>query len=280
MNFVWLTDIHLDFIARPEHLASSENLDIFCELISKDRPEGIVLTGDISLSNLLEDHLVALETRLNVPIYFVLGNHDFWGGGFEETKAKVTKLSSASRFLKYMSALPYLSLTPSTIILGCDGWYDAYHGIINSDIVMNDWLRISDFSGAISLNGSTNIDMKSVLEISRSQANYAATKVMNSIKSGIRQQKPKNVIVLTHVPPFVELQKNARAGASSTPWYTSKMMGDMLLSAAQAYPDVHFEVFCGHTHTRADIQVAQNMFCHVGKAEYTMPMPQGTFEVV
>lgn len=281
MNITWATDIHLDFIARPERAdASGRNLDLFCSLIKESNPEGLILTGDISLSSMLEDHLVALETRLNIPIYFVLGNHDFWFGGFEETRKIATRVSTSSSFLKYMSYIPYLSISPTTIVVGHDGWYDALYGILNSDVMMNDWSHISDFSGVVTQEGpQTKVDMNAVLSISRAQAHTAATRLMNSIKNGIRQQKPNQVVVLTHVPPFVELQKNLRAGISSVPWYTSKMMGDMLLSAAQAYPNVNFEVFCGHTHTRTDVQVAKNMFCHVGGAEYGNPGIQGSFVI-
>jgi predicted phosphohydrolase len=245
-------------------------------LITDKRAEGVILTGDISLSPLLENHLIALEARLNVPVYFVLGNHDFWDGGFDETRTKVTRLANASRFLKYMGSLPYLSLTPSTIVVGHDGWYDARNGIIDSSIMMNDWSHIAEFSRAVSPKG---VDLDVIIETSRQQALFSATKMMNGIKNGIRQQRPERVVVLTHVPPFAELHENVRAGAASLPWYTSKTTGDMLISAARAYPEVQFEVFCGHSHTRVDRQVAQNMFCHVGGAEYGNPGIQGVIDV-
>ena len=62
------------------------------------------------------------------------------------------------------------------------------------------------------------------------------------------------------------------------PWFTSKMMGDMLMDASKAFPQHTFTVFCGHTHGKFDGKITDNLSVHVGGAEYNKPGLQGTFE--
>jgi hypothetical protein len=102
---------------------------------------------------------------------------------------------------------------------------------------------------------------------------------MNGIKAAARYHTV--ILVATHFPPFEEshIFEGQKGDAAHQPWYTSKMMGDMLRQAAQAYPKVRFEVFAGHTHGKADLQITNNMFVHVGGAEYYQPQLQTVINV-
>lgn len=286
MKIAWATDIHLDFITSPGDLvASARNLDIFCQQIEKGNPESVILTGDISVSKFLKDHLIYIESKLRRPIYFVLGNHDFWGSTFEKVRKDCTDLSKSSEYLRYASCLPYVELTPRTALIGHDGWYDGYNGDPNgSNVVMNDWLRIGEFvreNCVVASSSAQSRNMNSILAISREQSNAAAAHLVRSIKSVVAQKKYRTVIVLTHVPPFVEAHyhKGSPGDPAMHPWYTSRTMGSMLLSAAKSNPDIRFEVFCGHTHGKFSLQVTENLFCHVGGSEYSNPDTQGTFDI-
>jgi len=101
MQLTWATDIHLDFITDVNDIhTSSRNLDTFCSMFGES--DGVILSGDISLAPLLKDHLLALGERLARPIYFVLGNHDFWSGKFASVREEMTELSNSSEYLKYL----------------------------------------------------------------------------------------------------------------------------------------------------------------------------------
>ena len=73
MKLVWLTDIHLNFI-------NSGELDNFCNKITSIHPDGVLIGGDIGEAPSLTNLLITLEQKLRCPIYFVLGNHDYYHG--------------------------------------------------------------------------------------------------------------------------------------------------------------------------------------------------------
>jgi len=43
-------------------------------------PDGLLITGDIGQAQSVERYLRALDKALPMPIYFVLGNHDYYAG--------------------------------------------------------------------------------------------------------------------------------------------------------------------------------------------------------
>ena len=40
------------------------------------KPQGVLIGGDIAESHDLVDHLQQIDDELQLPVYFVLGNHD------------------------------------------------------------------------------------------------------------------------------------------------------------------------------------------------------------
>lgn len=79
-------------------------------------------------------------------------------------------------------------------------------------------------------------------------------------------------MVLTHVPPFKEacLHEGEISGDDWLPYFSSKVMGDVLITIAQQYPEIEFLVLCGHTHSEANVCYG-NLTIEVGKAEYCLP---------
>jgi predicted MPP superfamily phosphohydrolase len=281
MRITWLTDIHLDFITSPDDIRSSiKNLDIFCSLILRENPDACLITGDLSRHPFLKDHLLALENRLQIPIYFVLGNHDFWGSDIATTRKLMIELTESSDNITYLPVTNYFVLNNSTVLIGHDGWYDALYAEPQfSNFIMNDWMRIGDFVNAGSIvNKRVNLD--SIIRIARNQASLAANHVSTAINEAIVRKNPKKIIIATHVPPFVQPLQNSRGSLSDkSPWYASKIMGNMLLSIAKVNQSVQFEVFCGHCHNEYDGKITSNILLHSGGAEYSQPQPQKTIEI-
>ena len=272
-RFAWATDIHLD------HLGDDKQRIIqFGESLIKDGPTGIFLTGDISVARLLAYHLGALEQICKRPIYFILGNHDYYGARVADVRGLMKNLTNASPFLKYMPTVPYLALTGpgmsgQTAVIGHDGWYDAYYGDYNtSSFQMLDWRAIHDF---IEVNGAKS----TIVAKAREYALEGVTYVQNSIKQAVRYHK--NLIILTHYPPFAQahIHEGHQGDGNAAPWFTSKMMGDMLLSAAKAYPAVNFTVLAGHTHGKYEGKIAPNLRVLVGGADYGHPALAGLIDV-
>jgi len=269
MRLAWMTDIHLDMAGDISNKISS--ISRIC-----DECEGIIITGDVSISSLLIDHLSALEEGLQKPIYFVLGNHDYYGSNIGVVRRNVVNHCNNSSFLKYMSCLPYIKLKERSYLLGHDGWYDAQNGNPYSDsLLMNDWLQIADFNSAIRSSYAGKLLNKNVIiGISQRLAQLAANHIANSIKKVAKDSE--HIIVMTHVPPFKETFNAAEKykGMSSSdilPWYTSKIIGDTLFSAAKAYPHIKFTVLSGHVHSHYDDDLLNNLNVKVGRAIYGNP---------
>lgn len=269
-KYAWASDIHLDCIDVDGEIVSFAN-----ELIKSD-PIGIFLTGDISNSRRLVYHLSILESVVQRPIYFVCGNHDYYYGTIDAVRKKMHDVSNMSQFLRYLPLTPYVALSQQTALIGHDGWYDCGHGDVkNSRFLMSDWSLIGDyipFSGGDQyINKGLVKDKQGVIDLSKRLAETAVKHVFDGIKAAVRYHK--NVIICTHVPPFKEshIHRGAVGDDAAQPWFTSKLMGDMLLEAAKAHPTVSFTVLAGHTHGRYDGSPAQNLRVHVAGAEYGSP---------
>ena len=65
MRVAWATDVHLNFL-------DAKGSEEFARRVSGLSPQAVFLTGDISDAPALEEHLLSLDARLGVPIYFVL----------------------------------------------------------------------------------------------------------------------------------------------------------------------------------------------------------------
>ena len=89
----------------------------------------------------------------------------------------------------------------------------------------------------------------------------------------------RRIIVLTHVPLFPEvyMHEGQQSDNNWLPFFSSKATGDVLLSAAERYPDKNFLVLCGHTHSAGDYSPKENIRIRAGKAQYRFPEIQDVF---
>lgn len=281
-----MTDIHLDHLERSGGL--SHVRDNFVRKIGKD-VDGIIITGDISLATSIVNHLEIIDSIVDKPVYFVLGNHDFYKGSFQDTRQEVINCAAASKNLHYMTSKSFISLTPDTALVGHDGWYDGYHGdAISSPYIMSDWLQIMEYVNAGALHKfPTQIptqfhvrpNLGIILGLSRQQAMNAAEHVL--VNATLAAKTHKSVFIMTHVPPFLDMytRRPTDGEVSAAPWYTSKFMGDTITAIANLHPTVRFDVFCGHTHAKKDVQVLNNVFGHVGPSAYGSPQCAGIIAV-
>lgn len=268
-NYAWATDIHLDFV-------SDYQLIEFGKRLIASNPEGIILSGDLSTANQLVYHLAALERVVQRPIYFVLGNHDYYNGSIEDVRKKMKDVTNMSQYLRYLPNSLYIALSQSSALIGHDGWYDARNGNWKiSEFQMSDWTTISEFA-AVSQRGKNLVN---VIDVAQKLAHEATLHIHNAIKSAVRYHN--NIVIVTHFPPFAEshMHENKPGDAGAHPWFTSKVMGDMLLDASKSFPKVNFTVFAGHTHGKYSGKFADNLTVHVGGAEYRYPALQEVVQI-
>lgn len=277
-QYAWATDTHLDFLHTEQAVIE------FANTLAASSTAGIFLTGDISISNQIVYHLSIIERIAQRPIYFVCGNHDFYRSEISIVRSELHELSNMSPFIKYMPTTSYVALTPSTAVVGHDGWYDALYGdYARSNFMMSDWIAIKDFiatsGGREYVNGGRLKDKNALVGLARKIAHEGVLHVHNGIKAATRYHK--NIVVLTHFPPFAQshIHEGKVGDADAQPWYTSKLMGDMLLDASKSFPNVNFRVLCGHTHGKFDGKITNNLSVHVGGAEYGQPAIAGLIDI-
>jgi 3',5'-cyclic-AMP phosphodiesterase len=252
----WATDIHVDFIDRPA-------LHRFCDDIAASGADAVLLGGDISEAPGLEDHLRAMAERLARPIYFVLGNHDFYRGSIAEVRDRMARLTREHPHLHWLPAAGVVELSADLALVGHDGWGDARLGNpATTPILLNDFLLIRDLAG---------LDRPALIRRLEDLGDQAAAFVSTTVPAAL--QRYSQVIFLTHVPPFREAcwHEGAISDDNWLPWFTCKAVGDALLAAADAHPDRTVSVLCGHTHSPGQATLRPNLTVQTGAARYGSP---------
>ncbi len=268
MKLAWATDIHLDH-------AKNTVQHKFYESV-KEQADALVLTGDIAESPSIGRVLTVMEMLVERPIYFVLGNHDYYRGSIADTRFYVAQVVGESRRLVYLSQAGVVELTPSTALVGHDGWADGRLGDLDgSDVILNDFLLIDELKHW----RDHTLDKPALRQALQALGDEAAG-YLKSVLAPAARQYPK-VIVATHIPPFREAARyQGRPSADDyLPFFSCKAVGDVLVEAARSHPECQILVLCGHTHGGGEIQVAENLRVVTGPAEYGRPEIQQIIQV-
>ena len=117
-RIVWATDIHLNFVRDAKSLA-------FFESIAKQNPDAVLIGGDIAEAHNFERYLIDMCHIVNRPVYFVLGNHDYYKSSIAQVRARTRQLCQRVPNLVWLSNCDEIELTKDTCLLGHDGWADA-----------------------------------------------------------------------------------------------------------------------------------------------------------
>lgn len=89
-QLAWLTDIHLNFLELPA-------LKAFMEMLASTTADAFVISGDIAESRDLVGHLQTIVERVKRPVYFVLGNHDFYRASITGVREKFESCTRSLR---------------------------------------------------------------------------------------------------------------------------------------------------------------------------------------
>ena len=80
MRLAWLTDIHFTYVP-------PANREAFYTTLAAEKLDALLIGGDIGESETPAAFLKEIEDRLSLPIYFVLGNHDYYHSSIARTRA-------------------------------------------------------------------------------------------------------------------------------------------------------------------------------------------------
>ena len=264
MRVIWLTDIHLNFIGHDRIVA-------FCRDLSSAKPGAILIGGDIGEAAHVGGYLQRLEASLSVPIYFVLGNHDYYGGSLTAVRKELADIIHQSNCLFWLPSAGIVELTAEIGLVGHDGWADARFGdYANSQVMLNDYLMIAELRG-----------------LDRSQRQVRLNALGDAAAEHFRNVLPQalsrfsQLLALTHVPPFREAcwHEGKISNDDYLPHFSCKAVGDVLVEMMQAHPERKMTVLCGHTHSSGEAQILPNLLVRTGAAIYGRPQIQDVIEL-
>lgn len=264
VRLVWATDVHLNFLADADVAA-------FCATLAEAAPDALLFTGDIAEAPSLARLLERVAGALQRPLYFVLGNHDFYRGSIAEVRALAADLSADSPFLRWLPSAGVVPLGPGTALVGHDGWADGRLGnYARSPVQLNDFRLIEEL---------TWLDQATRLRRLQQLGDEAAAALQGVLLPAL--EAFPTVIVATHIPPFKEAcwHEGQISNDDWLPFFTCKAVGDVLLDAARRHPARRLEVLCGHTHGEGVAQLAPNLIVRTGAAEYGSPAIAGILDL-
>jgi predicted MPP superfamily phosphohydrolase len=263
-RLAWLTDIHLNFL-------SPVQMEKFYSLVQGTKADVILISGDIGEAPRLNWYLRQLEGRLQRPIYFVLGNHDYYMSSIDDVRSAVSRQVAESRWLKWLNTAGIVHLSTDTALIGHDGWADGRCGDYEgSDVMMNDYFVIRDLAG---LNKDSRL--KALQRLGDETADYFREWLPKALA------KYSSVILLTHTPPFRDAcwHEGQISDDYWLPHFVCKAAGDALLEIMHQYPDHQLTVLCGHSHGQGEVKIIDNLRVLTGGAEYGRTEVQKIFEI-
>ena len=263
MRATWLTDIHLNFL-RP--LA----LQAFYDRVRAERPDLLLVTGDIGESDSVARFVGELAAI--APVWFVLGNHDYYRSSIASVRAAMPRLPVRTR---WCNAHDPIALTDRVALLGVDGWGDARCGDLDSKVELSDWARIDE------LKRCRDREARNAT-LQRYGSNEARTLRDKLARAPARDE----LLVLTHVPPFPEacVYDGKMSEPAWLPWFTCIATGEVLLDHARAHPEQAITVLCGHSHGAGSYSPLPNLEVKTGgwppaTEQYGNPIVQATLEL-
>ena len=140
MRLIWTTDLHLNFADRHAYVR-------LISAIRDLRGDALLIGGDTGEAHSFPGYVDRLQSAVGLPVYMVLGNHDFYGDSIANVSASMINLTRLNPKISWLSRQP--AVLSSTICLaGLEGWGDAGYGdYFHSRAQIADFDLIEDFKG-------------------------------------------------------------------------------------------------------------------------------------
>lgn len=267
-RIAWATDVHLEF-------AVDAMRSIFAKEIVNQKADALLLTGDIANSKLIERLLKELQGRIGIPIYFNMGNHDFYGGFISNGRRWAEGITKQAVPLHWIEEAGPVELTNDVGLVGVDGWGDGQLGDPRgSDVMLNDWDLIKEFALKNAL-----YDKDERAKLLTRYGNRARVDICAQLRNAL--PRFRRLLLMTHVPPWKEAtwHEGAHSDAAWLPWFSCKAVGDAIVEEVSKFPDRKVTVLCGHTHGRGYSKINDQIDVHTGGARYRSPEVQCAFDL-
>lgn len=271
-RLAWLTDLHLD-AATPEQIEALE--DEVCAAA----PDAVLIGGDTAQALAYADALRDLAKRFAAPVYFVLGNHDYYHGSIAATREAARELSRSGENVTWLVDAGVVPLGRETALLGHGGWGDGRLGdFAGSSVVLNDYWFIDDLRLAAAAEGDLEQRVEEGLGLPdslRERLNALGDDAAAHIRETLTRvpEGRTHLIVLTHVPPWREAcwYEGETSDDNWAPHFTCAAVGDVLREHMERHPELRMTVLCGHTHHAGEADILPNLHVLTAAAEYGNP---------
>lgn len=261
----WTTDPHLEFVSQEERALFAQELnELFADVI--------LITGDIAAAPILGDTLALLANTISKNIYFVLGNHDFYGSSFQKTEDAVHAACSKHGNLHRLTGNEIIDLDGASALIGTDGWADGVAGSGQATTVdINDFRLIRDFARLL--------DNRARFHFMNDLAFQFTQTLRPTLEIALKQHQ--TVFLGTHFPPFSEAawHQGHMSEPDYLPFFASPTMGKMLVEVASHHPTKLLKVLCGHCHSEGRYR-HQNIVVDTGGATYGTPKINAVINLV
>jgi len=264
MRLAWLTDIHLEF-------AGDAGVTSLLQEVTAAHPDVVLVGGDVGKSASVFSYLRRLAAGFGVPVHFVLGNHDFYGGSIKGVRGQAEQFSREHDGLSWLSRAGVVGLTENTALVGHDGWGDGGFGnAATTRVMLNDFMMIEKLRTP---GHQRRLDALKVLG-EEAGAHFRAI-----LPEAL--DRYQHVVVLTHVPPFAEAawHEGKQSDGDWLPYFACRAAGEALMTAMKSHPGRRMTVLCGHTHGAGEYAPLPNLTVLTGGAEYGQPRLQRVIEV-
>lgn len=255
MRLCWITDAHLDHVSPPI-------LSAFLADIQAMAPTALLISGDTSTAPRLVQGLERIQQETGIPLFFILGNHDFYFSSISEVREQVRQLSRSNPRITWLPDVGYVELSPHLALVGHGGWGDGLVGDFwGSELYLNDFRLIKDLKP---------LRKSEWLPVLKGLGDETAAFLRRF--SAEAAKRFSRVIILTHVPLFPEsCLYQGRQDPNGLPFFCCYSGGQAMVEVADEYPHVNFTVLSGHTHEAAAVKICPNLEAFVQEAEYGRP---------
>jgi hypothetical protein len=215
----------------------------------------VVVTGDISNGKHLSTHLRELADACKPrPVYFVCGNHDYFGSSFERVRQDLGIICAKLSNLHHLGHGEIIPLGDHEALIGHGGWADGRAGHGSASRVHNpDFYGIEDFRGM-----GTDACFQKMKKLGRESGEYFRMILPYALTCY------RHIWIATHVPPFTQavLWNGKQSSYKFQPHYTNVSVGYVLWQMSKAFPRSTMTVLSGHTHSQVSLYLRPNLHVH------------------
>lgn len=264
MRLAWMTDIHLNFLG-------TQQIEAVLQRLTTQKLDALLITGDIGEAPNVTIFLTRIADHLQIPIYFVLGNHDYYHSSIQTVRGLMQQIHETHEGLHWLPQSEVIQLNSTTSLMGHGGWGDGRYGdFMRSTLMLNDYILIEELSG---IDPVTRL--RRLVALGEEAGHYLRRQLPNALEHA------EHIYVAMHVPPFQESAWHEGQTPDDDhpylPHFTCKAAGDALLEIAAQFPNKQITVLCGHTHGSGTSYIRDNLTVITAGAEYGKPRIEQVF---